>query len=108
MAIVTLSEAKSHLGVTGDADDDLITAKIEAAQAHLESWLGYMVEARFGQDSPPSIPADLKEAVLSLTAHLYENREASLVGLSISTVPLSVRDIIAARRDYFGVSPDVA
>lgn len=108
MAIVTLSEAKAHLGVTDDVDDDLITGKIEAAQAHLESWLGYLIEARFGGESPPSIPADLKEAVLSLAAHLYENREASLVGLSISTVPLSVRDIIAARRDYFGVSRDAA
>lgn len=107
MAVVDLADAKAHLAVTGTADDALITSKIDAAQAHLESWLGYSIEDRFGGDSPPNIPSDLKEAVLSLTAHLYENREASLVGLSIASVPFSMRDVIAARRDYFGVSPDV-
>lgn len=107
MAIATLADAKAHLGVTLSADDVLITAKIDAAQAHLETWLGYSIEERFGGDSPPNIPSDLREAVLSLTAHLYENREASLVGLSVTSVPFSVRDIIAARRDYYGVDPNV-
>lgn len=95
MAIVDLSLAKKHLGVTEDDDDDLISAKIDSAQALLEGWLGYAIEDRF-----ETAPADLIEAVLQLMAHAYENREASIVGLTIASVPLGVRDVIAARRDY--------
>ena len=95
MAIVSLDLAKKHLGITEDWDDILISAKLDSAQRHLETWLGYAIEDRF-----TVVPADLEEAVLSLAAHFYENREASVVGVSITSTPLSVRDIIAARRDY--------
>eukprot|EP00913_Durusdinium_trenchii_P021274 g19987.t1 len=64
---------KSHLGVTDDADDDLITAKIDAAQAWIESFLGYEIEDEF--ETPP---ADLVEAVKQQAAHFFENREAVL------------------------------
>lgn len=101
MAIVDLSLAKLHLGVTEDTDDILISAKIDGAQALLEGWLGYAIEDRFEEP-----PADLVEAVLQLMAHAYENREATVVGLTIQSIPLGVRDVIAARRDYLTGAAD--
>lgn len=95
MPIVTLAEAKAHLAINDDADDLLIDGKIAAAQAHLERWLGYEIA-----DEHETPPADLKEAVLALTAHFYENREASVVGVSAALMPFSVREIIAGRRKW--------
>lgn len=105
--IVTLDDCKLHLGFTADdnVDDLLITEKAEAAQSHLERRLGYRLDERYPptDDSPASstVPEDLKEAVLSLMAHYYENREGSLVGVSGQTTPLSVVEIIRAYRDWW-------
>jgi hypothetical protein len=96
MAIVTLADAKAHLGITDSTDDALITAKIDAAQARLEQMLGYVIATEF----PDTVPADLAEGVLQLTAHFYENREATLVGLSAMPLPMGVEDTIRNRRTY--------
>lgn len=95
MAIITLADAKAHLGVTLDDDDALITNKIEAAQAAIEQLLGYEIEERF-----TTVPGDLKEAVRQLAAHYFENREAAVVGVSAGFVPLGVADIVRNRRDW--------
>lgn len=95
MAIVELAEAKAHLAITDDTDDLLISSKIDAAQAHLERWLGYEIATEY-----PVPPADLKEAVLQLTAHWYENREATVVGVSAALMPFSLREIISGRRKW--------
>lgn len=95
MAIVTLADQKANLGIIDDADDTLIEAKLEAAQAHIEMVLGYAIEEEF-----VTAPADLAEAVRSLAAHFYENREASVVGVSVSEMPMSVADILRERRGY--------
>ncbi len=97
MPIVTLEEAKAHLGVTIDADDALIADLIDEAQSFIEGWLGYEIDS-------DDHPDDLAFAVKALAAHWYENREASMVGLSITAAPLSVQDILANRRNYWGVS----
>lgn len=97
MAIVTLEDVKAHLGVTLAEDNTLITGKIEAAQAAIEQILGYEIEERF--DTPP---ADLKEAVRQLAAHFFENREASVVGVSVGLLPLGVKSIVQNRREWYG------
>lgn len=95
MAIVTLSEMKAELGITDDADDAMITAKIGEAQAYIEQVLGYGIEAQF-----PTVPADLKAAVKMQAAHLYENREATIAGVSLQIVPSGLDDILRERRSY--------
>ncbi|MCO5145535.1 MAG: head-tail connector protein [Aquamicrobium sp.] len=102
MAIVDLEDVKSHLGILDDADDSLISGKINAAQAWLESQLGYSIEDEYGGDSPVYYPADLVEAVRQMTAHMYENREATVVGLSITETPAAVADTIRNHRRYWG------
>lgn len=95
MSIATLAAVKADLGILDDADDTLIQAKIDAAQAHLESLLGYEIADEF--DEPP---ADLVQAVSMLAAHWYENREATIVGVSAAELPMGVADIVRNRRNY--------
>lgn len=108
--ILTLEEAKAQLAQTLDLDDDLIEAKIEAAQGHIENLLGYQIETEYPPttDSPPvsTIPPALKEAVAMLTAHLYENREATLVGVNAQTLPFGVDAIVAEYRQWSWGAPD--
>ncbi len=101
MPIVTTADMKAHLGITLETDDDLVDGKIEAAQASIEQLLGYEIETEFA-----TVPGDLKEAVRQLAAHFYENREASVVGISVSLLPLGVRDIVNNRCEWYG-SADV-
>lgn len=98
--IVTVEEMKQQLGFTDDMgalDDELLERKIEAAQAHIERLLGY----RLADEFPGNVvPADLKEAIRLLTAHWYENREASIVGVSAQEIPYGIRDIIREYRNW--------
>lgn len=95
--IVSLADLKAHLNVTLDNDDALIAQKIAAAQAHVESDIGFSIETVYAE--PLEVPEPLREAVRLYAAHLYENREASIVGVSIAAVP-GYRDIINSYRDW--------
>ena len=97
MSIVTLADFKARLGVTEDTDDAMLDDILEEAQAFVEGALGYPI-------APDSYPKDLHFAVIATAAHFFENREATIVGVSVTEAPLSVQDIIANRRNYWGVS----
>jgi uncharacterized phage protein (predicted DNA packaging) len=93
MAAVTLDQVKQHLRVTIDDDDQLITDKLSTAQA----WIGaYTVS----DPTADTTPAPINEAVLQLTAHLYENREATLVGATAQCLPLGFLDLLANYRAF--------
>ena len=94
MSIITVEDAKAHLNVTADTDDALIAAKIDAAEA----WVGRWLATPFADMA--EVPADLKEAVRLLVGHLYENREATVVGITAEAVPFGVWDLIAPHRAY--------
>ncbi|KEP68527.1 DNA-packaging protein [Thioclava dalianensis] len=96
MSIVTLDDLKAQLSFTddmGELDDTLLAGKIDAAQDHIERLLGFKIEDEFGVDGTPS----LKEAVLQLAAHWYENREAA--GDGLREIPFGVDEIV---REYRG------
>ena len=93
MPTLALEQAKAHLNVTIDADDALITDKLAAAKA----WVGAYTASDIDTDSTP---APVREAVLQLTAHLYENREASLVGVTASALPFGFLDLLAHYRAF--------
>ena len=99
--IVTLDEMKAHVNVTQAADDTLLQHQIAAAHARIERTLGFAIADKFTE-----APADLKQAVLMLAAHWYENREATLVGVTGQTIPLGVRDITDSYRQWWGHDPD--
>jgi uncharacterized phage protein (predicted DNA packaging) len=94
MSIISVDVSKAHMNVVGTDDDTLIASKIEAAEAWIDRWLSEPMA------DMEEVPADLKQAVLMLAAHFYENREATLVGLSAEDVPLGVWDILTQHREW--------
>lgn len=91
--MIDLEAAKAHLNVTIDADDALIGDKLAAAKAFVAAYTAS------DPDSDTS-PAPVREAVLQLTAHLYENREASLVGITAQHLPFGFLDLLANYRAF--------
>ena len=94
MSTITVEDAKAHLNIITDDDNDLIAGKIAAA----EEWIGLFVGKALSDFAP--VPEPLKEAVRQLTGHLYENREASLVAVSAELLPLGLHDLMAPYREY--------
>lgn len=93
--MLTLSDAKSHLNVTFDADDTLIEAKLDAATAWVEAYTGAQVTEN---TAPPVL-----QAILMLTAHLYANREASVIGMTADALPFGFLALLDPYRSfYFG------
>lgn len=66
MAIVSLSEAKSHLRVDQSAEDSLIQLYIDAADEYIANYLN---NASYPKNSA------IKAAALLIVGGLYENRE---------------------------------
>jgi len=97
MAAVSTQEALDHLNLDS-GETNVIERKIVAAQAHIEKLLGYTFAEHF--DGDENTPEDLKEAVLQLVGHWYENREATLVGVSAQELPFSVWQIVAENRAW--------
>lgn len=101
--IVTTAELKEQIGWSedlGTADDALMARKIAGAQDHIERLLGFKIEETYGGTDQEAVPPSLKEAVLQLAAHWYENREATLVGVSAQEIPFGVWAIVKEYREY--------
>ncbi|MYZ46461.1 head-tail connector protein [Propylenella binzhouense] len=86
--ISDLAAVKAHLNITDDADDDLITAKIETA----ESWIALYVGKDLADYDP--LPPEIGEAIRQLVAALYEDREGA------EPFPKGVHDLLAAHRAW--------
>jgi uncharacterized phage protein (predicted DNA packaging) len=95
MASIELADLKAHLNITTDTDDALLTEKIAVAEDWIESFIGVEF-ADFGD----GVPRSVKEAVRQLAAHLYENREASLVGASAQELPFGLIDLLTPHREW--------
>lgn len=93
--IVTAALLRRQLNLDADFEEtDFLEHKIEAAEAHIAAYLG----KELSEIDP--LPASIKEAVLMLAAHLYQNREATLIGVSASELPFGVQDLIRPHRDW--------
>lgn len=79
--MVTLEDLKAHLNLTLDDDDALLTSKLAAAKQWITGYIASDVDAA-------TTPAPVDEAVRQLAAYLYENREATLVGITAASMPL--------------------
>ena len=102
MAIVTIDELKEQLNLTEDlgaGDDALLARKLDAAQGHIERLLGFKIAVKYPQ--PADVPAPLKEAVMQLASHWFENREATIVGVAAQELPFGVWPIVNEYREYY-------
>jgi len=102
MAAVTLEQLKEQISFTddiGEADDALLTAKLNAAQGFIESQLGFTMQSRF-TDEGDEIPPALSQAILQLAAWWYDQRETANVGNIVSEVPFGVTEIVTSYRDW--------
>lgn len=95
--IVTAEEIIEHIRGDEVVDETAATRLGESAQSHIESLLGFAIEDEF---ETAHIPAALKQAVLMLCAHWYENRESVLVGLSVQQVPDGLWAIVNEHREW--------
>jgi hypothetical protein len=95
---ISLADLKAQCNVTGATEDAILTRKLAAATAFIERQLGYTLDDE--EQLPDGAPADLEEAILMFAAHLYENRESTLVGVSAMVLPMGVGDIVANYRRY--------
>lgn len=97
MSCVSVALAKSHLNVTGDADDELIQLYADAAESYLSNYVGKQI------GELATVPADLKLAVLRLVGFYYEAREAVSFGDAMRLAPYGVISIANSYRDqWFG------
>ncbi len=98
MSIVSLSLAKAHMNIDHDADDELISLYIDAAEAWLSNSVG---PKTFASLNP--LPADLKLAALKLVAFYYEHREAVASDIAMRIAPLGVISVAGSyRTSWFG------
>lgn len=51
-----------------------------------------------GYGNADAVPAPIKAAILLIVGHLYENREASTVGVSAELLPMAVDALLAPYR----------
>lgn len=103
MALVSLDMVKDQVSFTddvGDADDDLLQRKIDAAQAHVERLLGFQIEATFGGEGQEPVPAPLVEAVAQLAAWWYLEREAATMDGRPGYMPFGVLEIVVEYREW--------
>ncbi|MGA1804439.1 head-tail connector protein [Rhizobium sp. HT1-10] len=106
MPILTVAELKEQLNLTPDlgaGDDALLGRKLAAAQDHVERLLGYKIEANYppvGNPPVSTVPPALIEAVSQLAAQWYENREATVIGSTVFSIPFGVEQIIQEYREF--------
>ncbi|UXN61721.1 head-tail connector protein [Phyllobacterium zundukense] len=94
MSIVTLSLLKLQLNIDDSADDELLQHKLDAAEAWVANYTGTP------WTNYDTVPSDVKEGVLLLAGHLYENREATLVGVNPYELPFGLLDMIRPYREW--------
>jgi hypothetical protein len=87
-----LEDFKIHMNITDDVDDAILAQKLEVATAWVD-------EITAGSIEP--IPAPVAEATRMLAAHLYESREATLIGVTAQELPFGVMALLDPYRSWF-------
>ena len=92
--MVTLEEAKAHCRVKMSPDDSYFDGELQIA---IDASIDHLRLIDIEVDADPFPPA-LKQAVLLLVAHFFENKEAVTIGESVNVTPLGVSRLIAPYR----------
>ena len=94
----------THLNLTNldGSERDLVRSKLVAATDWIATYAGIKIEMCASddeEDERPDVPPRVREAILMLAAHLYNNRESVLVGVTAQELPFGILDLLA---DYRG------
>ncbi|WP_185802972.1 head-tail connector protein [Pontivivens nitratireducens] len=102
MSMVTVDQLEAHLNLTGDEDEDatVLAQVLNAAEGHVERLLGFTFADTYGGDGQDDLPAPLVQAVLMLAAWWHDQREAAVSGVTVTTVPFGVSEIITEYRGF--------
>jgi hypothetical protein len=98
MSCVTLQAAKDQLRVTFDDDDGLIQAKIDAVEMMVSQYIDAPLDDK--TVFPNGLEAPVKEAILQLVAHFYDNREPLVIGANITVAVQAVPSAFDLLRPY--------
>ena len=90
---ISPAEAKKHLRVEFDDDDDLIEQLIRAAREYAEGFLNRRLAPADDGDDPPAVKQTWKQAMLLIIGHWYEHRE-SVTGSTTSVVPMGAEMLL--------------
>jgi len=104
MAYITLDEAKAHLRVDFDDDNDYITSLIDVVENIIAIEIGEdLVDLEeLDEHGEPNgiLPKRLIQGMLLLLAHFYLIREPIIIGTSVNKVPLGFEYLIAPFKNY--------
>ncbi len=83
--VIEIADAKRHLVVIHDLDDELILSYILAAQDYIEHYIGRPVPWASGGDTPEPvpIPESIKQAARLLVGDSYVQREGADVNPAV-------------------------
>ena len=95
---LSINDLKLQLNIVGSSDDTLLNRLLSVATKMVEQHLGFALTDT--DELPGGPPADLEHAVYLTAAHLYENREATLIGVVAQALPLGVDSIVSGYRRY--------
>lgn len=87
MAVVTLDEAKTHLRIDHDAEDELIGTYLAAATQSAADFIHRPIPWTDGEGAPVEVPAPVKAAILLILGDLYAHREGRFVGTTPADNP---------------------
>ncbi|MGU3496297.1 head-tail connector protein [Xanthobacteraceae bacterium A53D] len=91
--IMPLEDVKAHLRVDFADDDQQITRMRDAACEMVEGWTGPIA------DLAAEVPPSIREAILMLVGHWYEQRGAASEAAMVE-VPFGFHDLIARHRKW--------
>jgi Phage gp6-like head-tail connector protein len=97
MSVVQLADAKAQLNLTTTDDDVLVQAQIDAAESYLSA---FVPNWPYGPSGTAPTPPAVLQAIKMLVSHLYENREASLVGVTVAELPFGLFDLLTPYRTW--------
>ena len=96
--LITLADLKRHMNITTDADDAVLTDKLNAAEAWVIAYTGTPFTSPV--DPPPDSELEpMKEAIRQLAAHLYENREAT-IPTAVWELPFGLLTLLEPYREW--------
>jgi len=102
VSVISIETARDHVNAIGTSQDDYIQSCIDAAESHAEQYMGRTLEPWIDGEAEGPVPADVKRAILLLVGDYYNNREATVVGVSVANNP-AAESLMHFRRRGMGI-----